>query len=221
MIWAPQEGPQTALIKCPLPEIFFGGARGGGKTDGVLGKWAIKERRYGSDFNAIMFRRTTVSSDDAIERAKEIYIPLGATFNESKYIFKMPNGGRISFRYLETVDDAQEYQGRNLTDVWVEEVGQYAFSDPIDRLFGVLRSTKGVPTQMILTGNPGGVGQHWIAERYGLIPFPETPVIRDRELPNGNIHRFAVIPSRIEDNKILMTADPQYIDRLYLVGGVS
>ena len=30
--------------------------RGGGKTDGVLGKWALKERRYGSAFNAIMDR---------------------------------------------------------------------------------------------------------------------------------------------------------------------
>jgi hypothetical protein len=25
--------------------IFFGGTRGGGKTDGVLGKWALKEKR--------------------------------------------------------------------------------------------------------------------------------------------------------------------------------
>jgi hypothetical protein len=30
-----------------LKEIFFGGTRGGGKTDGVLGKWALKEKRQG------------------------------------------------------------------------------------------------------------------------------------------------------------------------------
>ncbi len=51
-VWRPQVGPQKALVDCPLPEIFFGGARGGGKTDGVLGKWALKERRYGQHFNA-------------------------------------------------------------------------------------------------------------------------------------------------------------------------
>jgi hypothetical protein len=34
--WRPQEGPQKALVDCPLKEIFFGGTRGGGKTDGVL-----------------------------------------------------------------------------------------------------------------------------------------------------------------------------------------
>ena len=45
--WRPQEGPQKALVDCPLKEIFFGGTRGGGKTDGVLGKWALKEKRQG------------------------------------------------------------------------------------------------------------------------------------------------------------------------------
>ena len=39
--------PQKALVDCPLKEIFFGGTRGGGKTDGVLGKWALKEKRLG------------------------------------------------------------------------------------------------------------------------------------------------------------------------------
>ena len=37
LIWKPQTGPRSALVKCPLPEIFFGGSRGGGKTDSVLG----------------------------------------------------------------------------------------------------------------------------------------------------------------------------------------
>jgi hypothetical protein len=40
--WRPQEGPQKALVDCPVKEIFFGGTRGGGKTDGVPGKWASK-----------------------------------------------------------------------------------------------------------------------------------------------------------------------------------
>src|SRR5262245_40142833 len=78
-VWSPQQGPQKALVDCPLPEVFFGGTRGGGKTDGVLGKWALKEKRYGSAFNAIMFRKTTVSAEDAIERSREIYGPLAAS----------------------------------------------------------------------------------------------------------------------------------------------
>jgi hypothetical protein len=38
----------------------------------------------------------------------------------------------------------------------VEEAGQYPTSTPIDRMFGVLRSSSGVPIQLILTANPGG-----------------------------------------------------------------
>lgn len=218
VVWRPQAGPQKALIDCPFPEIFFGGARGGGKTDGVLGKWALKEQRYGSNFNAIMFRRTTVSSEDAIERSKQIYGPLGGNFNESKLIWRMPNGGRVSFAYLDSANDAQEYQGRNVTDVWIEEAGQYADSVAIDRMFGVLRSAAGVPVQMILTANPGGPGQMWLRERYGLHPFPRRPKVINRVLANGAIHKMAVIPSRITDNKIVMRSDPNYINRLHMVG---
>ena len=216
--WAPQPGPQDDLCCCPFPETFFGGARGGGKTDGVLGKWALKDRRYGHHFNAIMFRPTAVSSEDAIERSKEIYGPLGGKFNDQKSRWRMPNGGRVSFRYLESVSDANEYQGRNVTDAWVEEAGQYPEPTPIFRLFGVLRSSHGVPIQLILTANPGGAGQHWIRDRYQLHPFPRLPKVLRRTLPDGSEHRVAVIPSRLENNKILLARDPGYKSRLHLVG---
>jgi hypothetical protein len=220
-VWRPQEGPQKALVDCPCPEIFFGGTRGGGKTDGVLGKWAIKERRYGVAFNAIMFRRTTVSAEDAIERSKEIYGKLGGRFVSNPPRWRMPHGGRVTFAYLENTEDADEYQGRNVTDAWVEESGQYPNSAPIDRLFGVLRSAQGVPIQLILTANPGGAGQQWLRHRYGLVPFPKTPKLLRRKLPNGDEHLVGVIPSRLTNNRILLARDPGYVGRLYMVGSAQ
>lgn len=187
----------------------------------MLGKWALKENRYGADFNAIMFRRTTVSSEDAIDRSKQIFGPLGGKFNETKLIWRMPNGGRVAFAYLDSVSDAQEYQGRNVTDVWIEEAGQYPDSVAVDRLFGVMRSAAGVPVQMILTANPGGPGQLWLRDRYGLHPFPRKPKVIGRTLENGALHQAAVIPSRITDNRILLDSDPTYIDRLHMVGSAE
>jgi hypothetical protein len=218
VVWSPQEGPQHVLCKCSLGEVFMGGARGGGKTDGVLGKWAAKEARCGPAFNAMMFRRTTVSSTDAIDRSKEIYRPLGGHFNEAKLTWRMPNGGRVGFGYLDGVDDAAEYQGRNLTDAWIEEAGQYPTPDPIFRLFGALRSAGGVPVQLILTGNPGGPGQSWIRDRYEMVPFPKAPKILLKSLPDGTRHQVAVIPSRLGDNQILLRQDPGYASRLTMVG---
>jgi hypothetical protein len=218
-VWRPQEGPQHALCDCPCPEVFFGGTRGGGKTDGVLGKWAIKERRYGSAFNAIGFRPTAISFEDAISRSKEIYGPLGGSFAKSPTPhWQMPHGGRVSFAYLENEDDADQYQGRNVTDAWVEEGGLYPRSGPIDRLFGVLRSAHGVPVQLIITANPGGAGQLWLRDRYQLVPFPLKARLLTRKLPDGSSHHVAVIPSRLENNKILLSRDPGYKSRLYLVG---
>lgn len=217
VVWRPQVGPQKALVDCPLAEIFFGGARGGGKTDGVLGKYALKAKRYGQHFNAIFFRRELPSLDDAIERSKELYGALGCKWNEQYKTWRFPWGGRIRFRPLERVQDAGKYQGQNITDACVEEAGEYPESAPIDRLNGILRSAHGVPTQLILTGNPGGPGHAWLKMRY-IDPAPQGMQILERRLPNGRIHKYVFIPSRLENNRILVSEDPDYESRLYLVG---
>lgn len=215
--WRPQLGPQHDLVRCPYPEILFGGARGGGKTDGIIGKWGVKERRYGKAFNAILFRQEMPQQDDLIERAKEIYQPTGAAWSEWKRQFTMPHGGRVRFRPLESILDAQKYQGQSLSDAAVEEAGNYPSSEPIDMLFGALRSPKGVPVQLILSANPGGPGHHWLKQRY-IDPSPLGYKRIVRTLPNGAEHLAVFIPSRLENNRILLKQDPGYVNRLHLVG---
>lgn len=215
LLWAPQPGPQTALIRCPYPEILYGGARGGGKTDGVLGKYLIKSRLLGDKFNAVVFRREMPSSDDMIERAVQLFEPAGARTIGSKHTFKMPGGGRLRFRPLDSVAHADKYQGQNLSDATIEEAGLYPDSKPIDRLWGALRGGGGA--QMILTANPGGAGQHWLKNRY-IDPAPNGMTRLVRKLPNGNEHKYIFIPSKVQNNAILLREDPEYINRLYLVG---
>lgn len=218
--WRPQQGPQKALVDCPITEVLFGGARGGGKTDGVLGKWAIKAMRFRHAFNAVFFRKEMPQQDDLIERAKEIYGRLGGKWQEQKRLFLMAGGGRVRFRPLENVLDAEKYQGQNLSDAAVEEAGNYPLPAAIDRLYGCLRSSLGVPVQLILTANPGGPGHQWIKQRY-IDPAPAGMKILVRELPNGKQHKAVYIPSRVQDNRILLSQDPGYVDRLYLVGSAN
>lgn len=217
VVWQPQRGPQKALIDCPFPLIGFGGARGGGKTDGVLGKYALKGQRYGRNFNAVFFRKELPQADDLIERAKEIYGGIGATYRKQERTFILKEGGRIRFRALESTDDAEKYQGQNVTDAAIEEAGNYSDPAPIDRLFGCLRSKAGVPTQMILTFNPGGSGHYWLKERF-VKPAPHGNTLLEWKLPTGRKFHYVYIPSRVQDNKILMLNDPTYVDRLHLVG---
>lgn len=215
IIWSPQPGPQEMLVNCPITLIGYGGARGGGKTDGVLGKFAIKQEQLGQDFNAIFFRKELPQADDLIERAKQIYLPLRAHWQDQKKQFTFPGGGRLRFRPLGDDSDAEKYQGQNLSDCAVEEAGNYADPAPIFKLFGALRG-KGYP-QIILTFNPGGVGHGWLKEMF-IRPAPKGRKILTRVLPNGSSFDYIYIPSRVADNQILLAQDPGYIDRLHMVG---
>ena len=114
IVWAPQSGAQEMLVHCPITLIGFGGARGGGKTDGVLGKFAIVQEQLGNAFNAIFFRKELPQADDLIERAKQIYLPLNAHWQDQKKQFTFQNGARLRFRPLGDDSDAEKYQGQNL-----------------------------------------------------------------------------------------------------------
>lgn len=217
IIWAPQRGPQKAYFDCPIADILFGGSRGGGKSDGILGKWAAKADRYGAGFNAVFFRQEMPQQDDLTERGKEIYQAIGAEWIGYRRMFVFPGGGRIRFRPLESVSDAGKYQGQNLSDAAVEEAGNYATPKPIDMLHGAIRSVHGVPVQLTITANPGGAGHQWIKHRY-IDPAPLGMRVLSRPLPDGSAHRYIYIPSRVQDNQALLARDPGYISRLHLVG---
>lgn len=217
---APQAGPQKALIDCPIEEILFGGARGGGKTMGVLIKAAIRQQRLGDAYNGIFFRQELTQADDLIEEARRVLGSIGARFKIAGTEFVFPAGGRLRFRPLRTVDDAAKYQGQNLSDCYVEEAGNYKASEPVDRLWGAMRSAAGFPVQMILTANPGGAGHAWLKQRFitpdraGYRPLTTT-------LPNGLTLTRVFIPSLVADNRILMERDKGYIARLHRVGSAQ
>ena len=83
--WSPRGNrAQVRLLKCQVFEIFFGGARGGGKTDGVLGEFGAHASRYGKDAIGLMVRRSRAELVETIERSREIYGPLGWKLNETE-----------------------------------------------------------------------------------------------------------------------------------------
>lgn len=211
VIWEAQDGPQTALISCPVFEVFFGGARGGGKTDGVLGDFLEHADTYGKDAIGLMIRRTRTELIETIERSRVIYTPLGWVFHEQDKMWRAPNGARLRFAYLERDADAEGYQGHSYTRMYVEEIGNFPSDKPILKLMATLRSGAGVPVGFRATGNPGGPGHQWVKARY-IDPAPlGWRVIRD---PLSGLQRV-YIPSRVSDNKFL---DEQYIQQLRASG---
>jgi hypothetical protein len=198
--WAPVSRPQRALLACNVFEVFFGGARGGGKTFGMLGEWADHADAYGEGAIGLMVRRTAKQLGETFERARAIYGPLGAHLVGSaeggSMRVTMPSGARLIFAHLERDADAENHQGASYSRVYVEEAGNFPSPAPIFRLMATLRSGAGVPCRIRLTGNPGGPGHHWLKARY-IDPAPMGwEVLTDPE--SGRQRVF--IPSRVQDN---------------------
>jgi hypothetical protein len=213
-VWRAQEGPQTALITCPIFEVFYGGARGGGKTDGSLGEFIRHASDYGSEAIGIMFRRERTQLIETIERSRAIYGPLGCQFHEQDKVWRFPNGARLRFAYLERDADAEAYQGHSYTRVYVEEIGTFPTEGPVLKLMATLRSGAGVPVGFRATGNPGGPGHLWVKRRY-IDPAPGGwKVIVD---PLTGLERI-YIPSRVTDNHYL---GADYIQRLRASGSAE
>ncbi len=220
VIWSPHAGPQTALIACPCFEVFFGGARGGGKTDGMLGEWISHQDQYGGHCIGLMVRRERTQLVETIERSRLLYLPLGAKFNEVDKMWRFPNGSRLRFAYLERDADADAYMGHSYTRVYVEEITTFPSDKPILKLMGTLRSAYNIPVGFRATGNPGGPGHQWVKARY----VKEAPMgwkIFNTEYENpwtkAIITRDRVfIPSKVTDNPSL---GGNYVAQLQMSGG--
>lgn len=234
IIWEPQPGPQTDLVTCPIFEVFYGGARGGGKTEASIGDWFSHAGKYGEAAAGLFIRRKLTQLSDVIRRFKRYGAKLGCKWREQQKELIMPNGAILKFAYLERDEDAEEYQGHEYTRVYVEEVTNFPFPEPIMKLKATLRTAKKdiagnpVPTGMRLTGNPGGAGHHWVKARY-IDPNPHGyEVIREAEeilLPNGETVLAELervfIPAKLKDNAKLLENDPTYVLKLRQTGSAA
>ncbi len=218
VIWFPQAGPQTALATCPVYEIFYGGARGGGKTDGFLfGDWLPHAHRYGQQAIGAFFRQTGPQLDGALRRAAEIYPRLGAKWTGApKRHWRFPNGALFQFRSLDADVDATNYQGHSFTRLYFDELPNFADPSPVMKLKATLRSAQGVPVGFRASGNPGGAGHGWVKARY-IDPCPDGYEI----ITDDDGMQRVFIPARVSDNQKLLENDPFYVTRLRQSGSAT
>jgi hypothetical protein len=210
LVWVPHP-KQAKALGSPAFELFFGGARGGGKSDFLIGDFGAGAAKYGKNWHGILFRRTYTELDEIIKRAKEIYIPLGAEYQKQEKTFIFPNGATLKMRYLEYEQDVERYQGHQYTWIGFDELGNYASDFCWIYMMSCCRSAAGVPCYIRGTGNPGGKGHNWLKNRFidGFEPFTVYKIY------DGDRYVTRVfIPSTLDDNPSLMVNDPNYEARL-------
>ena len=206
--WQPQPGPQTLLLSCPVEDLAFGGARGGGKTDGLLGDWLSYATEYGEAARGVIFRKSYPELEEVARRAREIYLPLGGKWKASSRTWDL-GGAELKLRFLASDDDADAYQGHSYSYIGFDELGNWSSFAGIDKLRACMRSPHGIPCYLRNTANPGGRGHNLIRARY-VAPAPPRKPFVDAE---SGIRRV-FIPSLLDDNKILTTKDPDYWKRV-------
>lgn len=216
-MWVPQPGPQLTAIEADwCDELFFGGDRGGGKSDFQLGYQEDGALRYRDRHRGIMFRKTYPELEELQARAAEVFPGEGAVYKSQpseKFPFSncwyWPSGASCKMRFIETEKDYGRYHGHSYTRVSLDEVTEYASSAPLLKMYSTLRSPYGVPCSVRTTGNPGGVGHVWVKAR-NIDMAPERVPYTDPE--TGFVRMF--VRSRMQDNVILMQNDPGYRSRI-------
>lgn len=221
MVWEPQPGPQSSALSADwCDELFYGGERGGGKSDFQLGYQEDGALRHNGKSRGIMFRKTYAELEELQARACEIFPASGSVYKtqpSADYPFSncwyWPNGATVKMRYIEHERDYGRYHGHQYTHISFDEVTEYPTPAGLLKMISTLRSPHGVPCTMRTTGNPGGIGHGWVKDRYvahgGFKPF--------RDPDTGFTRMF--VPSRTQDNQILLLADPEYRNRIKAATG--
>jgi|TARA_R100000231_G_scaffold105428_1_gene78127 hypothetical protein len=212
VIFQPNQGPQSDFLASSEREVFYGGARGGGKSYAML----VDPLRYcdKQHHRALLIRRTMPELRDLINHSQQLYSKAypGAKWREQEKEWRFPSGARIEFGYAENLTDALRYQGQSYTWIGIDELPQYPTPDIYNFLRSSLRSVDPeIPVYMRATGNPGNVGSLWVKEMF--VDPCESNKRFDVEIPTPmGVKKISrkFIPAKLQDNPYLMQTDDYY-----------
>jgi hypothetical protein len=226
--------------------VVYGGEVGGGKGVTAGTKPGFRGWTKNPDFNGIILRRTTSEVRGSIWKSAILkFMPIIAPYLKLTDGTMQARGiGRAELRcsYCNHWNDVQSYHGDAFNYIVIDEATQWYEEWVRYLLTRVRASTPGLPRQLFLTCNPGGIGHEWMkrwiqpwidpkfpkpARKYEIrwavsVPGPDDKPIwtwfdEDGELftadtPNAMSIQF--IPSSRHDNQALMANDPNYEARI-------
>ena len=214
LLWKPFLGGQQLFLSCPFKEALAEGNRGGGKTETLLIDFARDVGMgFGPRWRGVLFRREYKQLDDVVAKAKQLFLRMQNRpkwlSSKSDYKFVWPTGEELLLRMIRDPDEYWNYHGQEFPWQGWEELTTW----PDARCYDMMASTNRcahpkVHSRRRATTNPFGAGHGWVKHRF-IDPMPRNTPIRGED---GEF-RIAIHMDLI-DNKALMAADPNYIQRL-------
>ena len=193
---------QTLFLKDKHRHIAYGGARGGGKSWAVRTKAKLLAFRY-PGIKILIVRKTYKELQNNHIEQLTAELAGFAKYNRSDKMFRFPNGSTISFGYCANEGDLGQYQGAEYDVVFIDEAGQLQESW-IRKINLCVRGTNGFPKRTYYTLNPGGPGHAYFKR-----------VFVDRNFnPDEDPNDYFFIQAKVEDNKVLMDTQPDYLREL-------
>ena len=214
------------------------GAAGGGKT------WALLleplRHMHRKDFGAVVFRRTypqITAQGGMWDESRKVYPLVGAIATEGDLTWTFPSGAKLKFAHLQHESNVDDWQGSQIPLILLDELTHFT-----ERQFFTLlsrnRSVSGIRPYMRATCNPDV--DSWVArfiawwidqdtgfaipERAGAIRWfvrideellwADTAEALFEQYPDIPPKSVSFIPARLQDNAILMKADPGYLANL-------
>ena len=198
VIFHANEGPQTAFLAADEKDVLYGGAAGGGKSYAMI----VDPLRYAhkSAHRALILRRSMPELREMIDKSRELYPQAfpGAKFREVEKLWNFPSGAKVEFGFLERDADVYRYQGQAYSWIGFDEITHLPTEFSWNYLASRLRTTDPeIKTYLRCTANPGGVGSHWVKNRY-IAPQEHNKSFEGKD---GLTRKF--IPAKLADNPYL------------------
>ena len=238
----PQAGPQTMFMASKADIVIYGGAAGGGKTYALLLEGLRHKDVKG--FGAVIFRKnyTQITAEGGLwDASVKIYsqVPDAEQRKTPKLHWQFKSGAKLTFAYLEREDDLMSWMGTEIAYLAFDELTHFSKHQFLYML-SRNRSTCGVKPYVRATCNPDP--DSWVAdfvswwidpdtgyqikERSGVVRYMcvlndtiywgDTPekLAEEHGINPEDCKSVTFIASNLEDNKILMKADPSYLSNL-------
>lgn len=240
VLWSPQPGQQTELMRHYEFETLIGGHKGSGKSFCAIG-WMIRGNDVdpndpnitptdvlyinNPNFRGAVIRKNIDDLDDWVDKATPVYAAFGAKLTKQPYEFNFPSGAKIVMYHMADSESYMRVTGKMTIRLFWDELTFEPDLNKYIKVFSSIRSgDKQMIPQILCASNPEGPGLRWVKDRFvkardksgkpvapgKVFEISSWDPIQKKSISTQRIF----LPWVLDQNRKLLDNDPTYAARL-------